>query len=215
MNREEMEGRLHAYESFVEQAALACQERRYKQGLESCIAALPLLDALVKQREQERDGKVGQVEIIEMILLYAPLVLADEMLDKLESYLSENRRIEKKLEGIRPRLDEANEQLKRCFRLWRQLEDGGICRQSELRQILGGEQDHWRGVAERWDRMGVVSRVEIRGSYDLTLTTKLGEICSAKCSRCGKVVREVKRNLLALESCPICRRSGVHLALCD
>jgi hypothetical protein len=133
----------------------------------------------------------------------------------LEAFLTENRRVEKRLVKVRDQLERARIRMQHCFALWRHLEDRGKCLQSELRQVLGGEQDQWRGFAERWGSMGIIVRTESRGSYDLVPATNMGQTCGAKCSGCGKIVREPKRVLLARSECPICGRGGVHLALCD
>ena len=91
--------------------------------------------------------------------------------------------------------------------LWDHLERHPEARQDELRTVLGGDQETWRAVAERWEKMGLLRRTPEGGSYRLALITRMGQVVPGKCPTCGEVVEAPKSMFLEETTCPECTQS--------
>jgi DNA-binding IclR family transcriptional regulator len=98
-------------------------------------------------------------------------------------------------------------------RLWAYLEKHGEVRQDQLRQLLGGDQDHWRWLSESWEHMGLVSRTPEGGSYRVRLSTRMGQVVPAKCPSCGKVSEAPKAMFLEKMTCLDCNKRVLFVLL--
>ncbi len=91
-----------------------------------------------------------------------------------------------------------------AHRMWNHLEGHPQTRQDELGRVLGGGQTQWRSTAEAWEKMGLLHRTPEGASYRLALSTRLGEVISAKCPSCGTVAEGPKAMFFEELPCPEC-----------
>jgi hypothetical protein len=146
------------------------------------------------------------VESIDFVLRFAPLLFDFVSLDSLEELLKRQRRIERDTsDDLAQRLAEARQRMWDAHRMWTHLEQTPGARQDELGRVLGGDQNRWRGVAETWEAMALLVRTPNRGSYRLALSTRMGEVVSAKCSACGAGAEAPKAMFLEPLTCRECR----------
>ena len=104
-----------------------------------------------------KEEEFETINAIDLALKYAPLLLDFESLDELEQLLKDRKRIEKNTShDLNDKLATARTQMWEAHRLWDHLERNPHSRQSELRQVLGGDQAQWRAIAELWEKMGLL-----------------------------------------------------------
>ena len=214
MKKAEMEAHHQEYNALMTQAGSAERKGLYRTAVELALKSWPFIDGMMQFESRYADGDFSRVRGIEIVLKYAPFLFDYPSLDALESLLKETRRIEKNTEGsMSEKLAEARALMWDAHRLWDYLENNPDSMQDELRQILGGEQEHWRSIAEAWDRMGLLQRTPERNSYRLSLSTRMGKVVSAKCPSCGGVVSAPKAMLLETTNCPECQKTALFVIL--
>jgi hypothetical protein len=148
------------------------------------------------------------------VLRYAPLLLDVRPLNELEKLLASYKRVLKEsFTVLTGRLTQARAHICENHRLWTHLEQNPGAEQDALRQVLGGEEERWRSVAENWERMGLLNRIPAGRSYRLTLCTRMGEIVRGKCPACGHLDEAPKAMFLEQMACPKCRARVVFVLL--
>ncbi len=206
MTKAEMVDHQQRYYSLMADARVAEQAGMYHVAVKNALASWEHVDGMMQYARRYEKKEFSSVPAIDLILKYAPLLLDFESLDTLERLLKDYRRIEKNTsERLGEKLTSARASLRDTHRLWDHLEWNPGARQDELRRLLGGDQDRWRGMAEAWDRMGLLRREPERGSYRLSLSTRMGEVVPAKCPVCGNVVEAPKAMCLEEMACPECK----------
>lgn len=196
------------YHARMSEARAAEREGLYRKAVESALAAWEYIDGMMQYERRYDDADFASIPAIEMILKYAPLLFDFHSLEKLGGLLKECRRIEKNTsESLGDRLVRAQERMWGNHSLWDHLERHPEARQDELRTVLGGDQETWRAVAERWEKMGLLRRTPEGGSYRLALITRMGQVVPGKCPTCGEVVEAPKSMFLEETTCPECTQS--------
>ncbi len=163
---------------------------------------------MIQYERKYEDAIEINVDTIDLVLRYAPLLLHLESLEELETLLKSQRRISKHApEELPDNLAQAVELLWHAHAMWALLEREPEIRQDELRRTLGGDQDQWRWLAEFWERMGLVHRKPDGNSYVLSLITRMDRLTVAKCPNCGGLGRASKTKLLHAKECPSCKQA--------
>jgi hypothetical protein len=208
MTKAELEHHWNEYNTCMQQALLAETRGLYRAAIESALTSWPHVDGMLQYEHKYMHRDLASVPAIDVVLKYAPLLLDFHSLNALGDLLTSQKRIEKNTsESSVERLTAARTQLWDNHRLWTHLENHSDFRQDELRRVLGGNQDYWRSLAERWEAMGLVRRTPEGGSYRLKLSTRLGEVVFGKCPSCGAVLDAPKAMFLEPTHCPACRVS--------
>jgi hypothetical protein len=188
MKKAEMEEHAGAYDALMASARLAESQGLYRVAVDAAIAAWEHIDGMMQYGIKYEKDEFTRISAIETVLKYAPLLFDFQNLDALEQLLETRKRIEKNTSvSVVDKLATARAQMWDNHRLWGYLEKHGEVRQDQLRELLGGNQDQWRWLAESWSRMGLVKRMPEGGSYRLSLSTRMGQVVSAKCPSCGKI----------------------------
>ena len=214
MKKADMEAHHAEYHARMEAAQAAERSGMYRAAVEGAISAWEHIDGMMQYDRKYEDREFARVDAIQMVLKYAPLLLDLRKLDQLDELLAKYKRIAKNTsDDLVADLDKARSRIWANHRLWSYLEAHPESRQDELRQILGGEQDYWRWVAEAWEKMGLLCRTPERGSYRLALTTRMGQVVPGRCPSCGHVVEAPKAMLLESSTCPECRSAVVFVIL--
>lgn len=153
------------------------------------------------------DAEFSSVPCVDLVLRLSPLILDAQALDRLGELLKTRKAVDRHAsDDLAGRLLEARAFLRTAHRLWDHLEQSPGCRQDHLNDALGGDQSTWRGLAERWDRMGLLNRRAEGASYRLWLATDLQATVRAKCMSCGHVHSGSKRRFLEEQPCPQCQQ---------
>lgn len=214
MKKSEMEAHSQAYGALMSEARKADRQGLYRAAIDAAILAWEHIDGMMQYGMKYANDEFSSISAIDAVLKYAPLLFDFRKLDALEQLLEVRKRIEKNtVHSVVEKLAEARVQIWVNHRLWAYLERHGEVRQDQLRQILGGSQDHWRSLSESWAAMGLVGRVAEAGSYRITLSTRMGQVVSAKCPSCGKISEAPKGMFLEKMACPDCKKRVLFVLL--
>ena len=214
MKKAEMEHHHQQYQSLMADARAAEQAGMYRIAIEKALASWDHIDGMMQYERRYESKEFRSVPAIDMTLRYAPLLLDIASLDALEGMLKDCRRIEKNTsDGLGDKLAAARSFLREAHRLWDHLEWNPRSRQDKLRQLLGGDQNQWRGIAEAWDKMGLLRREPEGATYRLSLSTRMGEVVAAKCPGCGNVVEAPKAMCFEEMACPECDATVLFVIL--
>ena len=209
-----MEDHRAEYQALMSKAQSAEREGFYRRAVELALASWDHIDGMMQYERRYEKKEFANIQGIEMILKYAPLLFDFPNLDKLEAVLKNYRRIEKNTsDNLADKLAEARALMWDAHRLWDHLERHPETKQNKLRQLLGGDQEQWRSVVNTWDKMGLVRRAPEDGSYRLSLSTRMGKVVPGKCPACGGIVTAPKAMLLEKSACPRCGRSVLPVIL--
>lgn len=214
MKKAEMEEHKSNYYSLITQARNALKNGYYQIAIKCALSSFQYIDGMMQYELKYNERNFASIEGIDVIIKYAPIILDNQSLYDLEALLKNKKRIDKNTsEGIVEKLENAKILLNDAYRMWDHLEKHPDVKQDELRQILGGEQDRWRNIAELWEKMGLVQRTPLGRSYHLEFVTRMGEIISAKCPACGSITRAPKSMLLEELTCPDCKAKSMFVLL--
>jgi hypothetical protein len=214
MKKSEMEAEHLQYYEKMHLASVAEQNGLYREAVNLAVSAWPFVDGMILHARKYEDREVTRIGAFDIVLRYAPLLLDSRPLDELAQVLTKYKRVLK--DGYAVMMDQlarARSRVLENHRLWTHLEQNPGTEQERLRQVLGGDQEEWRGVAESWERMRLVSRTPAGRSYRLTLSTRMGEIVRAKCPRCGQVAEAPKAMFLDETTCPECGHASLFVLL--
>jgi hypothetical protein len=216
LKKAEMEAHRREYQSRMAEAFSAERKGLYRAAVAAALSAWDFIDGMMQYERKYEERQFASVSAIDMILKYAPLLLDFRCLDRLEGLLEDFKRIERDTsDDLGERLKTARAQMWDNRRLWEHLELHPGARQDELRQVLGNDQEYWRSVCHAWDRMGLLQRIAAAGSYTLTLSTRLGQVISAKCPSCGNRAQAPKAMFLEQLECQKCGTAVLFVILSD
>jgi len=205
MTKAELERHQAEYYALVTQVRSALQSRRFHLAIELAVSAWPYIDGMMQFERRYESKEFKSIEAIDVVVRLAPLLFDFQCLNKLADLLKAQRRIDKNASAdLAANLSNAQALMWEAHRLWKHLEANLDARQDELRKNLGGDQDRWRGIAEEWERIGVVRRTPDGGSYRLALCTRMDEPVHGKCPSCGVVAKARKARMLVETPCPKC-----------
>ena len=206
MTKAEMQQHHAQYESLIAQAQAARREGLCQKAIQLALAAGEHIDGMMQYERKRDDTRFTGIEALDIVLRYGPLLLDFRSLDKVEQFLVGCRRIEKNTcVDYEQELVKAKARMWQNHKFWDYLEKNPDCRQDELRQRLGGDQEDWRRRAEQWADMGLLRRSPEGGSYRLALMTQMREVVKAKCPSCGNVAEGAKAEFLDSVPCCACR----------
>jgi hypothetical protein len=211
----ELKADAELYSSKVEEMRRAHDQRDYQGALALAAAAWDYVDGMMQfERRFEDRTERNSLECVDYALRYAPLLFDVQTLNTLSVLLRTQKRIDKNTAAdLATNLENAYSLMKEAHRLWDHLERNLRVDQDKLRSTLGGDQDRWRWLAEKWGGMGLIQRVPIRGSYILSLLTRMESEVRAKCSACGVVAKAAKGRFWEQITCPKCKATVYFVIL--
>ncbi len=211
----ELEADATRYYSKVEEMRWAHDQRDYHGALGLAVAAWEYVDGMMQfERRFEDKSERNRLECVDYVLRYAPLLFEVQTLNTLSALLRTQKRVDKNTAAdLAANLEIAYSLMKEAHRLWDHLERNVQVDQDRLRDSLGGDQDRWRWLAEKWESMGLVLRVPNRGSYKLSLLTRMESEVRAKCSICGVVAKAAKGRFWEQITCPKCKATVYFVIL--
>jgi len=214
VNKSEMEEHRESYDACMAQADDAIRAGRHREALATAVSALQFTDGMMRHAAKYDNAQFDNVQSIELILRYAPLLLEQDPLKKLEETLDAQRRIERTTsENIRQLLGAATKNLAACHRLWSLLESIDGISQEQLSGMLGKEPHDWIGTIATWHQMQLVLRVPNGSSYRISIATRMDREMRGKCSYCGAERRALYWKLLESLECARCRKLSLFTLL--
>jgi hypothetical protein len=202
------------YERRMAAAREAARQGLYRRAVEEALEAWPFIDGMMQYARKYKQEEFDTIPAIDLVLQYAPLLLDFRQLDRLGALLKECRRIERDTEAdVGEQLATARARMWAAHRLWDYIEQHPDVRQAELRSALGGQQQDWVDILTTWEEMGLLRRTRDSGTYRLALSTRMGEVISAKCPECGAVAEAPKAMLLDALRCAECSKHVVFVLI--
>lgn len=196
------------YRELMTAAHRAEAQGLFGEAVSRAKEAWSAVDGMIQFEKRFGAGVPERISAIEFVLRYAPLLLDYKSLDAVEELLVTCKRIGRTVtEDPDEKLAAAREKLKDCHRLWTLFERSGAILQSDLRGLLGGDQDQWREVSMAWCAMGLALRDPEGSSYRVSLKTRMGQVVPAKCPACGKLSTAPKSMFFENTACPECGKS--------
>lgn len=212
MKKAEMESHWTAYHSILDQARAAKNGGFCVKAVKDARECWPHIDGMLRYGKRYQKVEFDSIEAIDIVLDYAPLLFDIESLDAVESLMASHRRFERQtVHSIADHTAEARTLMWQAHRVWDHLERHGQVREDELRGIVGD--GRWRAIAGTWERMGVLSRNNDGETSCLELSTRMGQVVSAKCPSCGGVAEAPKAMFLEEMQCPQCHAGGLFVLL--
>jgi hypothetical protein len=214
-NKAQLQREAGHYRASVEDMHAAHREGRYADAVGIATKGSQYVDGTMQyeRRFESRDERKG-IETIHYIFQYAPLVFDKVALETIADLLKSQKRIAKNTTAdLSGELDSAIELMWDAHRLWSLLEQVPDAPQDKLRVTLGGDQDRWRAISESWSHMGLVHRVPERGSYRISLVTRITAEVRGKCSGCGATGKAAMGTFLEDLTCPKCKTTAKFVML--
>ena len=174
------------YMALVSSATTAEWERRYWDAIRLARSAWPHIDGTLQYARRYMAEPLTGVEAIDVVLRCAPVLLDTRSLTAVTTLLAECKRIEREAGKYADRLDAATVRLGENHRLWSALHQAGEIADGEQPSAATPEQ--WGRTSEEWAAVGLVTRA----AGTTRLTTRLGELVTAKCATCGRAVEAPK-----------------------
>ncbi len=208
MAKAELAAAAQTYDAIVRASRAAESAGDYAAAVRTAASAWEHLEGMMQYRRKYEQLDFRSVPCIDMVLKHAPLVLDHEVLDTLSDLLKKRKAIDRNAsDDLAQRVVAAKALMRTAHRLWDHIETQDDFMQSRLRATLGGEQDQWRWIAERWESMGLLRRQRERNSYRLALVTDLDDSVNAKCFECGAIATGRKGDFLGGFHCLECERT--------
>jgi hypothetical protein len=194
------------YHELVAKARSALSDGRFQEAIRLAASSWTHIDGMMQYERKYENREFSNIESIDIVLEYAPLLFEFALLDELESLLKTQRKIDRDAsDDLAANLSEARTRMWAAHRLWNHLEKMGECIQDQLCSTLGGDQGQWRKIAETWETMDVIHRTPDRATFRLSFQTRMDAETDAKCPSCGTVVTRCKSQFLNEMACPNCR----------
>lgn len=209
MSKAELHAAQRTYDALVAEARDAERRSRYSDALQIARNAWNHLDEMMRFERRYEEKQFNRLPCIDIVLRLAPMMLNSAILDELSELLRKKKTIDKHASAdLAAELAEAQRRLRDAHLVWSHIEANPGVRQDSLRTVLGGSQDNWRGLCERWEDMALLTRTPSGGSYLLRIVTDLSEHIVARCSMCGKLSLGIKRACLTPQRCSQCGQSA-------
>jgi hypothetical protein len=206
MTKAEMEAHRDAYYQHLSDAKSALERKAVPDAISLAISSWDHIDGMMQYERKYESKESFDVEGIDLVLNYAPLLFDLSSLERLEALVKNQRRIAKLVNhDLDASIARARARIWDAHRLWNQLEGRRNQSYDTAAAELGGDRDRWRPLAEAWCELGIVSRRAIGRSYALAFSTDMDESVAAKCPTCGFIAKAPKAKLLELRHCPKCR----------
>lgn len=212
MKKAEMEWHYAQYTLSMKRVWGFISGKQYLHASQAALEAWEHVDGMMKYARKYEDKEFSSVDAIDVVLRYAPLMFDYESLDRLEELLKEKRAIERNTdEDLGVKLEEARALMQDAHSLWNHIERNGTCRQDYFRRELGGDQERWRAISEKWEEIGLLERSPVAGSYEVKFVTRLGAIINGKCPNCGSLHKAPFGMFLERQKCVNCNTEDIFV----
>jgi hypothetical protein len=214
-NKAQLQSDAAHYRAAVELMRNAHVDGRYSEAVEIASQGCDFVDGMMQyERRFEGRGDRKTIETFNYIFQYAPLVFHRNSLETIGGLVKSQKRIDKNTTSdLSGELSAATVLMWDAHRLWCLLEQVGETHQDKLRVTLGGDQDRWRAIAESWSHMGLVHRIPERGSYRISLATRITAEVRGKCASCGATGKAAMGRFLEAIACPKCKATTQFVML--
>jgi len=194
------------YARLLDEAQAALASGRCFDAIKLAVDAWEHVDGMMSYRRKYEKEEFRSVDCFDLVLSMAPLLFESNALDQAAEVLKSKRGVERHTsDDLGERLSRARLLLRMAHQLWRHLAAREWTPQAQLRSELGGSQDEWRGVVDRWTEWGLLERRGQGLTIQLRFATDLERAVKAKCHACGKFVQAKGHDLLQAAECPRCR----------
>lgn len=196
-----MEAHHATYAVLIAAAQRAIDQGLIREAISKAIESWEHIDGMIQFVRKYSKQEIEDIEGIDFVIKFAPLLLDAPSLNKLEVFLDENRRIKRHSAGrVSDQLASARMLINDLHRVWDELETRGEVPEDRIGQLLNGA----KGVIDVWQQMGLIRVVSKEHMPHFRIATRMGEIIPCKCPACGKVGQTIKAMALEPTKCPHC-----------
>ena len=214
MSKAEMEEHDRHYHALMTLAEAALRQGMIHRAVQDALAAWEHIDGMMQHDRKYENASFDTIPAVDLVLRYAPLLLDFRQLDRLEALLKECRRIERDTTAdVADQLAQARARMWNAHALWDYIEHHPNVRQAELGSALGRQQQEWADIVTAWEKMRLLRRKPVGGTYTLAFRTRMGELVSAKCPECGNLTQAPKGMFLEEMPCPQCKRRAMFVLI--
>lgn len=216
MNKAEMEEHWRRYLSLVEQAQSAEKQRSFVRVIELARASWDHIDGMLRHQRNNPAFGVRNLDGIELVLRYAPLVFDEGMLNQAEEFLKSKRRVAKESPvDLVAAIESARERLWLAYAIWDQLEREERCSLSALETRHRDCRSDLRLTLLVWESLNIVRRWHSGDTDWIGFCSWALGTTAAKCPGCGVVARHARRAIHEETMCHSCRHRGRFVRVAD
>lgn len=212
--RAELEADRDEYDRLLAVANDAFASGDFSRGISTALRACDFVDSMMQFGRKYEDKEFENIEVIDLLLEYCPLVMDKKSLATLDCLLKTQRRIDRNSTvDISRQLASAWARMWDAHKLWNELESAQKARYLELPSLIRGDSGGRRKILNSWGKLGLLTSRPGSGSSFVKLATRMGESVSGKCPSCGVIGKAAKRKLLTEVVCPKCRATVTFVIL--
>lgn len=214
MKKADMEWHYDSYKTCMERVETYKNQGLFAEALKQAFEAWEHVDGMMQYARRYKKHEFNDIEAINIVLEYAPLLFDYNSLNKLEEMLKQYKRIEKNTKvSMADLLSKARDLMGQAHKLWNYLERNHYAAQYALSNELGGKQKQWDSILKSWEKMDLVSQEGQGKDSQLNLQTRMGALIRGKCSKCGAFQEAPKAMFLEPTICPDCKEKVTFVIL--
>lgn len=203
--KSELEWNQQEYYSRLRRAKAAINKQCHQDAVNEAALALHHVDGMMQFERRYENTVFDRIEAIDIILVFAPMLLDLANLELLAAVLKNQKRIDKNTSvDLAIELDQARQLLWDSYRIWSLLEVQQTTWEHEIHEKVEVSRDRVRALLDHWVAMQLVRRKREPNDDCVFLVTHFSAPCVGKCPTCGASVTREKIALLVDSDCQAC-----------
>lgn len=205
MSKAEMESQWNAYDTGIREAHRRLSTGQIGQAVKIAVSVWPSIDGMMQFAKKYMSQEFYSLDAFNIVLKYCPLLFDFESINRLEGFLKDQRKIDRRTPvDEMAQLQDSRIKMRHARTLWNLIEQEKSIAQQDLETKLGGDQQRWNEVVDAWVEMKVLSRQNVGQRNRLSFTTCMSDDVPAKCPSCGIVVKKRKLEQIRIAPCSKC-----------
>lgn len=193
----------------MHRAVTAERDGEYGLAIDTALAGMPHVDAALQFEKRYLKLEASPVPLLQLVFRCAPPLFRSDALDRVETFLGEQKRVEKNAAiDVRAELAAARARMVLAALMWDEIEAGRYDA-AAVRRLPAADENEIRNA---WDRLGVLVASHADGRSVWRLRTRLDEPVQARCFNCGRRSKARKLIFLDAGTCPRCQATA-HFAI--
>jgi hypothetical protein len=185
----------------------AVEEGDYLRSIRHAKDAWKHIDGMIQYESRYLDGgDFANIECIDHVLEYSPILFDDASLDEVGALLKRTRRVDRCTPvDLAGELAKSLHLLAQAYGLYRHIEDHGDSAIDDCRTAFAGDDSDFNKALRVWSEFHLVER-RVKDGREWVAILHFGDAqIRAKCSLCGVAAQGKLSQFLAEASCPVCQ----------